>query len=107
MRVAIVGGGIVGLCCAYELAQAGAEVTVVERGQVGEGASLGNTGWVCPSFSYPLPAPGIIGEGLRGMLRGGPPRHPPHAGPDLPPLATGFPAQRNARALGAGSARAH
>ena len=73
MRVVVVGGGIVGLCCAYELVRAGAEVTVVERGRLGEGASLGNTGWVCPSFSYPLPAPGIIGEGLRGMLRGGGP----------------------------------
>lgn len=62
-----------GLACAYELAGAGAEVTVLERGAIGEGASRGNTGWVCPSFSYPLPAPGIIGEGLRGMLRGGGP----------------------------------
>jgi D-amino-acid dehydrogenase len=63
----------VGLCCAYELSRAGADVTVLERGAVGQGASRGNTGWVCPSFSYPLPAPGIIGEGLRGMLRGGGP----------------------------------
>jgi D-amino-acid dehydrogenase len=73
MRVVVVGGGVVGLCCAYELARAGAEVSVLERGAVGQGASRGNTGWVCPSFSYPLPAPGIIGEGLRGMLRGGGP----------------------------------
>jgi len=63
----------VGLCCAYELSRAGADVTVLERGGVGQGASRGNTGWVCPSFSFPLPAPGIIGEGLRGMLRGGGP----------------------------------
>ncbi len=62
-----------GLCCAYELSRAGADVTVLERGGVGQGASRGNTGWVCPSFSFPLPAPGIIGEGLRGMLRGGGP----------------------------------
>jgi D-amino-acid dehydrogenase len=48
-------------------------VTVLERGGVGQGASRSNTGWVCPSFSFPLPAPGIIGEGLRGMLRGGGP----------------------------------
>jgi D-amino-acid dehydrogenase len=73
VRVLVIGGGVVGLCCAYELSRAGAEVTVLERGSVGQGASRGNTGWVCPSFSYPLPAPGIIGEGLRGMLRGGGP----------------------------------
>jgi D-amino-acid dehydrogenase len=68
----VIGGGVVGLCCAYELSRAGAEVSVLERGAIGGGASLGNTGWVVPSFSFPLPAPGIIGEGLRGMLRGGP-----------------------------------
>jgi D-amino-acid dehydrogenase len=73
MRVLVIGGGVVGLCCAYELSRAGADVTVLERGGVGQGASRGNTGWVCPSFSYPLPAPGIVGEGLRGMLRGGGP----------------------------------
>jgi D-amino-acid dehydrogenase len=73
VRVVVIGGGVVGLCCAYELSRAGADVTVLERGGVGQGASRGNTGWVCPSFSFPLPAPGIIGEGLRGMLRGGGP----------------------------------
>jgi D-amino-acid dehydrogenase len=73
VRALVIGGGVVGLCCAYELSRAGADVTVLERGDVGQGASRGNTGWVCPSFSYPLPAPGIIGEGLRGMLRGGGP----------------------------------
>jgi D-amino-acid dehydrogenase len=45
---------------------------VLERNGLGQGASLANTGWVCPSFSYPLPGPGIIREGLRGMLHGGP-----------------------------------
>jgi D-amino-acid dehydrogenase len=73
VRVVVIGGGVVGLCCAYELSRSGADVVVLERGAVGQGASLGNTGWVCPSFSYPLPAPGIIGEGLRGMLHGGGP----------------------------------
>lgn len=72
MRVAVIGGGVVGMCCAYELDRQGAEVVVFERGRIGAGASRGNTGWVCPSFTYPLPAPGIIGEGLRGLLGGGP-----------------------------------
>jgi D-amino-acid dehydrogenase len=71
--VVVIGGGIVGLCCAYELDRAGAEVVVLERSSAGSGASKGNTGWVCPSFTYPLPAPGIIREGLRGMIRGGGP----------------------------------
>jgi D-amino-acid dehydrogenase len=70
VRVIVVGGGVVGLCCAYELARAGADVAVLERGRLGEGASRGNTGWVTPSFTYPLPAPGVIGQGLRALLRG-------------------------------------
>jgi D-amino-acid dehydrogenase len=73
VKVVVIGSGVVGLCCAYELSHGGADVLVLERGRVGQGASRGNTGWVCPSFTYPLPAPGIIGEGLRGMLRGGGP----------------------------------
>ena len=73
VKVVVIGSGVVGLCCAYELRRGGAEVSVLERGRLGQGASRGNTGWVCPSFSYPLPAPGIIGEGLRGMVRGGGP----------------------------------
>jgi D-amino-acid dehydrogenase len=71
--VVVIGGGVVGLACAYELDRAGAEVVVLERTRIGSGASKGNTGWVCPSFTYPLPGPGIIREGLRGMLRGGGP----------------------------------
>lgn len=68
MKVAVVGGGVVGLACAFELARAGVEVVVLERGEVGGGTSLGNTGWVCPSFTYPLPGPGVVGDGMRAAL---------------------------------------
>ena len=69
MRVAVVGGGAVGLCCAWSLAQRGADVVVYERDRVGSGCSLGNTGWICPGLSAPLPAPGVMSAALRGMLR--------------------------------------
>lgn len=69
MKVAVVGGGVVGLSCAFALKRGGADVTVYERGRVGEGCSRGNTGWICPSLSAPLPAPGVMGSALRGMLR--------------------------------------
>src|SRR5215211_1108013 len=69
MRVAVVGGGAVGLACAYELARRGAEVVVLERDRVGGGCSRGNTGWICPSLSAPLPAPGVMTAAVRGMLR--------------------------------------
>jgi len=73
MRVAVVGAGVVGLACAFELRRAGADVVVLERGSAGAGTSLGNTGWVCPSFTYPLPGPGVIGDGMRAVFqRSGP-----------------------------------
>ena len=69
--VAVVGGGVIGLASAWELARAGATVTVLERGAVGGGVSLGNTGWVVPSMTYPLPAPGMVREGVRQLVTRG------------------------------------
>ena len=60
----MIGGGVVGLACAWELAREGAEVVVLERAKVGAGVSSGNAGWVCPTLSSPLPAPGMVREGL-------------------------------------------
>jgi len=68
VKVAVVGAGVVGLSCAFALRRGGAEVTVYERGRVGDGCSRGNTGWICPGLSAPLPAPGVMGGALRGML---------------------------------------
>ena len=70
-RVAVVGAGVVGLACAWELRRRGADVVVIERGVVGGGVSRGNTGWVSPSLTYPLPGPGMLREGLRQLLTGG------------------------------------
>ena len=71
VRVVVVGGGVVGLACAWELARGGAEVTVVERDAVGAGVSYGNTGWICPTITHPLPAPGMVREGLRQLVTRG------------------------------------
>jgi D-amino-acid dehydrogenase len=71
VRVAVVGAGVVGLACAQELRRRGADVVVIDRGTVGGGVSRGNTGWVSPSFTYPLPAPGMVREGLRQLVTGG------------------------------------
>jgi D-amino-acid dehydrogenase len=69
LRVAVVGGGVVGLCCAYDLMRAGADVTVVERDRCGRAASLGNAGWVVPSISIPMPAPGITAQALKMLFK--------------------------------------
>jgi D-amino-acid dehydrogenase len=71
MKVAVVGAGVVGLACALELRREGAEVVVVDRGEVGGGTSRGNAGWVVPSLTSPLPAPGMVKEGLRQLVTGG------------------------------------
>ncbi len=73
MKVAVVGAGAVGLACAHELARRGAQVTVHERDRVGMGCSRGNTGWICPGLSAPLPAPGVMWAATRGMLMPGSP----------------------------------
>ncbi|MGW7492513.1 NAD(P)/FAD-dependent oxidoreductase [Streptomyces sp. NPDC054786] len=67
--VTIVGGGLIGLCCAHYLSRAGLEVTVLERDRVGSGASRGNAGEVCPDLVEPLAAPGKVTEALRGLHR--------------------------------------
>ena len=72
--------------------------------------SRGNTGWVSPSFTYPLPAPGMVREGLRQLLGGGEAFVlRPSLDPALRPLALELPAQLQPGALRrrrAGAARA-
>ena len=69
MRVCVVGGGVVGLACAWYLRDGGADVVVLERDRVGEAASRGNAGWITPGLSNPIPAPGVMGQALRWALR--------------------------------------
>ena len=69
MRVVIIGGGIIGLTSAYRLAQDGADVTLVDTRETGRGASEVNAGWFCPADSGPVPAPGMVSQALRWMLR--------------------------------------
>jgi D-amino-acid dehydrogenase len=67
--VLILGGGIVGLFCAYYLRRAGATVTVAERGTIGGpgSCSYGNTGFVGTQGSAPLAEPGVMRQGLRWL----------------------------------------
>ncbi len=69
--VVVVGGGVIGLACAWELTRGGAAVTVLERGEVGGGVSRGNAGWVVPSMAAPLPAPGMVREAVRQLVTRG------------------------------------
>jgi D-amino-acid dehydrogenase len=66
--VIVIGGGAVGLCAAEALVTRGVEVTVIERGRCGDGASAGNAGWITPSLAIPVPGPGVITQSLRWLV---------------------------------------
>jgi len=68
MQVTIIGGGVIGLCCAYYLNKEGYEVTVIDRNDITDGCSFGNMGYISPSHFIPLASPGIISQGLKWML---------------------------------------
>lgn len=67
-QVTIVGGGVIGLCCAYYLRREGHEVTLIDAGDITNAVSLSHAGCVSPSHFVPLASPGMIGKALRGML---------------------------------------
>jgi D-amino-acid dehydrogenase len=69
LKVAVIGGGVIGLACAWFLQEGGAEVVVLERDGAGMAASRGNAGWITPGLSNPLPAPGVTLQALRWILR--------------------------------------
>lgn len=67
-HVAIVGGGVIGLCTALYCARRGWRVTVIERnGAERDGCSYQNSGMVVPSHFVPLAAPGMVALGLKWM----------------------------------------
>jgi len=67
--VVVIGGGVIGLCSAYYLNKAGFSVTVIERGDITDGCSFGNMGYISPSHFVPLASPGIISQGIKWMLK--------------------------------------
>jgi len=85
----IIGGGVIGLCCAWYLRQAGYDITVVDKSaimpsgrQVQDGCSFGNAGIIVPSHSIPLAAPGVVAQGVRWMFNA---RSPFYIKPRLDP----------------------
>ena len=67
--VAVIGGGVVGLCVAYELAAHGRQVVVIDVGRIGRGSAAGNAGLITPSHLIPMAAPGVLPGVVRGMIR--------------------------------------
>ncbi len=74
MKIIVLGSGVIGTASAYYLAQAGHEVTVVDR-QSGAGleTSFANAGEVSPGYAAPWAAPGIPVKAMKWLLM----RHSP------------------------------
>lgn len=69
----VIGGGVIGAFCAYYLARSGRRVTIIDKSDFGAGCSHGNCGYVSPSHVLPLPGPGQLAYGLKGLFaRSGP-----------------------------------
>lgn len=64
--VVVIGGGIVGCACAYELAKAGARVTLLEYGKTGMQATNAAAGMLAPLIEPPAPGP-MLQFGLRAL----------------------------------------
>lgn len=81
--ILIIGGGIIGITCAYELSQRGAKVTVIDKGEIGLGCSYGNAGWVTPCFAMPLPMPGMLLKSIGWLMD---PESPLYIKPTMSPV---------------------
>ena len=69
MKVAVLGGGVIGVTSAYYLAKAGHEVTVIER-QPGPAleTSFANAGEISPGYASPWAGPGIPAKAVKWLL---------------------------------------
>lgn len=69
MKVLILGSGVIGTSCAYYMAKAGHQVTVVDRQSApGLETSFANAGEVSPGYSAPWAGPGVPIKAIKWML---------------------------------------
>ena len=69
MRIVILGSGVIGVTSAWYLAEAGHEVTVLDRQPAPAlETSFANAGEVSPGYSAPWAAPGVPLKALKWMF---------------------------------------
>jgi D-amino-acid dehydrogenase len=73
LKAVVIGGGIVGVCCAYALIRRGFDVSLIEKDRPGYGASFGNAGSIGLASVPPLGMPGMAKDVPRMLLD---PMHP-------------------------------
>lgn len=68
--VLVVGGGVIGIACAYYLAEEGINVRIIEQETIGSGASQGNCGLIFSSHLLPLCSPGAVTQEIKRLVSG-------------------------------------
>ena len=68
--VVVVGGGVIGLTTAVELASAKLRVSVLDTRDFDHGTSHGNAGLLCPSYVTPIASPRVLLTALGWLIRG-------------------------------------
>jgi D-amino-acid dehydrogenase len=69
MKVIVLGSGVIGTTSAWHLAQAGHEVTVIDRQDAaGKETSYANAGEVSPGYSAPWAGPGVPVKAIKWLL---------------------------------------
>jgi D-amino-acid dehydrogenase len=87
MNITVVGAGVIGLSCAFELSELGHQITVIDAGATGAGGSAGNAGWITPFLSTPRAAPGAVRDAVRNFTR---PEGAARMRPHVEPAFAGF-----------------
>ncbi|MFV2052126.1 NAD(P)/FAD-dependent oxidoreductase [Aliiroseovarius sp. YM-037] len=62
-QIVVIGAGIVGMSTAIWLRRAGKDVTVIDRGEPGQGTSFGNGGVLASAAVVPVTTPGLAVKG--------------------------------------------
>ena len=68
-QVVIIGGGAIGLFAAKFAVDLGHDVTIIDKGEMAKGTSLGNSGYVVPSLSLPVAGPGLLSKRVLELVK--------------------------------------
>ena len=68
MKIAVLGAGTVGVCCALFLQRDGHQVTLIDRAEPGTGCSFGNAGIIQVGACVPVATPGVLKAAPRMLL---------------------------------------
>ncbi|MCR9250712.1 MAG: FAD-dependent oxidoreductase [bacterium] len=73
--ILIIGGGVIGLFCAYYLSETNSRITILDKGPANEASSHGNCGLITPSHVLPLNSWPLVFTALKSMRKGDAPFH--------------------------------